>query len=690
MKKFISALVALVMLNCLFSIAIADGGKTNAITSGDYQYELLSDGGVSILKYKGGSEQITIPDEIDGKPVTSIGDRAFSYCKTLTSITIPKGITQIGENPFVGCKSLITIAVSPENTTFAVKDGVLFDQKNNCLICYPVTLSEKTYSIPDGTKTIGASAFLACHSLTSIEIPDSVEIIGKSAFSECKGLTSIIIPDSVTIIEYGAFGSCSCLAYIEFSKNLKSIGGYAFSFCTSFTNIVLPDGLEDLGDLAFSSCENMTSIFVPASVSSMGETVFKFDAKLTVQTPENSYATKYCKSKGYRVETADTGIQMEPPVTEPPKNIESYDENDSTRARTKYESDQFLIQFPKTFYKYGEESYYGIDKEYIDEGKLIIHPNAIELNDSEYYQITYDLAQKANSDEKTLLSMQIYSINERPVFIYLYKYKNADWIYASACVYNNGNALVITYVDASKNISSTKAAFIEILNGVEYKDPAQMLSTPILFRNIPWGSSLTEVKEILKEYNVSGSSGKGMRTWTVEDYTEGDFAGKYYKAENINIHANGSFSKKVEVAGYEASFEMSFAFMPIDGHLTHEESDSALFAARYTINPADVKSAENDLINKLSSLYGTGTNGKSQSEILGGTTTKTIWNVGGEMKVVLMATDYKDGSLGKDEITISYVWTRGNMLLDNAYEAETNAAKTQEKKNYNNSNTDGL
>lgn len=62
MKKLISAFIALVMLNCLFSIAIADGKKSNAITSGDYQYELLSDGGVSILKYKGGSEQITIPD----------------------------------------------------------------------------------------------------------------------------------------------------------------------------------------------------------------------------------------------------------------------------------------------------------------------------------------------------------------------------------------------------------------------------------------------------------------------------------------------------------------------------------------------------------------------------------------------------------------------------------------------------
>ena len=55
-----------------------------------------------------------------------------------------------------------------------------------------------------------------------------------------------------------------------------------------------------------------------------------------------------------------------------------------------------------------------------------------------------------------------------------------------------------------------------------------------------------------------------------------------------------------------------------------------------------------------------------------------------------MASDYEEGGLGEDEITISYVWTRGNTLLDQAYSAEQNSSKNQEKNIYNNSNTNGL
>ena len=695
MKKRLAVLLALLMaLTFLLSSAMGDGKKNNAITSGDYQYELLQDGSASIVKYTGSSEQLEIPSELDGKQVTSIGARAFSYCKTLRSITIPAGIVEMGKNPFIGCNRLTDFIISPDNKVFTVIDGVLFDQVNNCLICYPLTLSNTIYTIPDGTKIVGAGAFLACHDLTSIIIPDTVTTIRDDAFSECKGLTGIIIPDSVTEIDNSAFSSCSNLVTVKFSRNLKRIGGYAFSFCKSFTAIVLPDGLEELGDLAFSSCEKMTSIVVPDSVSIMGETVFKFD-KVTVYASEGSYAAKYCKTNGYKCKADVSSAPTEVPVPEvkptaTPAPVIDYEAGYTTRERTKYECDQFIVNFPKTYYKYDDEIYYGMDDQYIDEGKLTIHPNALELNDREYYDVMFDLAQKANSDTRTVLGYDIDSINGRPVFMYLYKYLDSDWIFACAGVYNNGNCLAITYVDASRDYEATKKALKEVLNGVVYKEPTNVLTAPILFRNIPWGSSLTEVKSMLKEYNVSGSSGKGMRTWTVEDYTEGDFAGKYYQAANINIHATGSFSKKVDVAGYEASFEMSFAFVPHNGQLSHEESDSALFAARYTINPADVNSAEKDLITKLSSIYGEGTKGKSKSELFGGTTTKTIWSVGGETKVVLMASDYEEGGLGKDEITISYVWTRGNTLLDQAYSAEQNSSKNQEKNTYNNSNTDGL
>ena len=41
--------------------------------------------------------------------VTSIGDRAFYYCSSLTSVTIPNGVTSIGGSAFYGCTGLTSV-----------------------------------------------------------------------------------------------------------------------------------------------------------------------------------------------------------------------------------------------------------------------------------------------------------------------------------------------------------------------------------------------------------------------------------------------------------------------------------------------------------------------------------------------------------------------------------------------------
>ena len=48
--------------------------------------------------------------------VTSIGDFAFFYCSSLTSIEIPSGVTSIGKNAFQYCSSLTSIEI-PESVT---------------------------------------------------------------------------------------------------------------------------------------------------------------------------------------------------------------------------------------------------------------------------------------------------------------------------------------------------------------------------------------------------------------------------------------------------------------------------------------------------------------------------------------------------------------------------------------------
>ena len=89
------------------------------------------------LRYKVGGNTVTITDcnEIvsgalaipltyDGKPVTSIGDRAFWKCTNLTSVTIPDSVTRIGRSAFNSCSSLTSVTI-PDSVT-SIENGAFF------------------------------------------------------------------------------------------------------------------------------------------------------------------------------------------------------------------------------------------------------------------------------------------------------------------------------------------------------------------------------------------------------------------------------------------------------------------------------------------------------------------------------------------------------------------------------------
>lgn len=64
-----------------------------------------------ITKYIGEETNVTIPSEIDGFPVISIGHRTFMFCKSIKSISIPDSVTSIGESAFAFCESLKSVSL---------------------------------------------------------------------------------------------------------------------------------------------------------------------------------------------------------------------------------------------------------------------------------------------------------------------------------------------------------------------------------------------------------------------------------------------------------------------------------------------------------------------------------------------------------------------------------------------------
>lgn len=199
----------------------------NALLYNSYYYTMNDDGTARIVRYVGSEEIARIPEELKGIKVTAIGDGAFDSNEKVRSISIPDGITTIGNNPFSACSNLGNIQVSPNHTTLAVINGVLFRKADKCLICYPSALDEPVYEVPQGITKIGEYAFYGCNKLKNITIPVTVLSIGKCAFQRCTGLKELTIPDSVEDIGVRAFANCSINLMITVEPD-----SYASDYCS--------------------------------------------------------------------------------------------------------------------------------------------------------------------------------------------------------------------------------------------------------------------------------------------------------------------------------------------------------------------------------------------------------------------------------------------------------------------------
>ena len=267
----------------------------------DYSYKILNDGTLRLYQYEGTDTNIVVPDTIDGRKVTVLGNSTFQYCtqaSDIESVTLPDSLTTIEKNAFYNCEklksvtipqnvssiglaafveglsesSLTEIKVDPENPYFSEKDGVVFSKDGTKLIVFPSGRSGD-YQIPDGTVSVGDYAFYYCVNVSSITVPGSVRSLGE-----------------------GAFGNCS-----------------------SLTKAVLNEGLEEIGEYAFQSSSGIRDLIIPASVKSVGknglrlssgcrirvlstDTVWADDAfrdSALIAGKKDSTLQKYAEDRGY-------------------------------------------------------------------------------------------------------------------------------------------------------------------------------------------------------------------------------------------------------------------------------------------------------------------------------------------------------------------------------------------------------
>ena len=212
--------------------------------------------GYKAFYYCSSLQSVSIP-----KSVTSIGDDAFHDCSSLQSVTIPDSVKSIGRSVFRACISLQSVSIPKSVTSIGYR-------------AFYYCPSLQSVTIPDSVTSIGDSAFKDCESLQSVTIPESVTSIGRRVFYGCSSLQSVTIPDSVTSIGDSAFESCSSLQSVTIPNSVTSIGDGAFESCSSLQSVAIPDSVTSIGCRAFYGCSSLYSVTIPDSVTRIGNGAF--------------------------------------------------------------------------------------------------------------------------------------------------------------------------------------------------------------------------------------------------------------------------------------------------------------------------------------------------------------------------------------------------------------------------------
>ena len=285
-----------------------------------FTYVTLDDGTIEIRSYTGKRRYITVPEEIEGKAVSSIGEFAFEGETRLREVRLPSRLRRIRTGAFAGCTNLYKIDIPASVTEIgasafsnAVRLGTLAIPADSNLI----SIGDKAFAnctklrrvdLPTSLERVNGSAFLGTTSNMEINvasknkhfvsvdgvlfnytksmivaypegrtaalyiIPENVRYIGSCAFAYTK--VSSIDLGSVTEIGDSAFAASS-LSAVVIPDTVISMGSGAFAGSAYLSSVKIGNGLRSISAGAFASC-SISEITIPAGIESIGGAAFKF------------------------------------------------------------------------------------------------------------------------------------------------------------------------------------------------------------------------------------------------------------------------------------------------------------------------------------------------------------------------------------------------------------------------------
>ena len=243
-----------------------------------YTYVILDDGTVEIRSYTGHRRYITIPDKIENRTVSSIGDFAFTGQTKLREVNLPRGLKIIGLNAFANCTNLFSMFI-PDGVEEIGANTFANDSRLNVV----------SFGQNSKLKTIGDFAFQNC-GLFNFELPISLENVNGSAFVGCTRLTNFSVRkgNKSFIEQSGVLYSTTKSTIIAFpaGKNVSAytlpdetltVGTCAFAYAKIKT--INLNNVQTINDSAFLRA-SLISLSIPDSVTVLGKSAFAYNFDL--------------------------------------------------------------------------------------------------------------------------------------------------------------------------------------------------------------------------------------------------------------------------------------------------------------------------------------------------------------------------------------------------------------------------
>lgn len=225
--------------------------------------------------------------------ITTIPDRCFQNCASLSTITFTSTLETLGQYAFSGCTSITQITFPSTLRTLKTLGQYAF---SDCTKITQIKLPTTVTLIDDG-------CFSSCSSLQTININElSITTLHRLCFNNCTSLNGVQIPTTVTIIENYCFNNCSSWSgALNLPSNLTSIGYSAFKGCKSLTGaLTLPSKITYIGDSAFKNCSGFTSLTFNCNISTIEYSTFQNCSSIanTVIIPSNVTSIGYSAFSG--------------------------------------------------------------------------------------------------------------------------------------------------------------------------------------------------------------------------------------------------------------------------------------------------------------------------------------------------------------------------------------------------------